>query len=168
MVIFDKKRSIRYLTAAVGGTFIPVGECGMALSPIGGLLRCGRSHVEGWITALVKESGSTTTHSMRREIRDTVRLLQPGHSIADVLALVQSVEVRSALESFSGGNREGIFDGTDDGIEVSDWTVFETEDLFSAGPDVAILALDYLFSHGREEPRRSPDLDHPGRGLGVP
>ena len=145
VVIFDKKRSIRYLTAAVGGTFIPVGEGGMALSPIGGLLRCGRSHVEGWIAALVKESGSTPTHSMRREIRDTVRLLQPGHSIADVLALVQSVEVRSALESFSGGNREGIFDGTDDGIEVSDWTVFETEDLFSAGPDVAVLALDYLF-----------------------
>ncbi len=145
VVIFDKKRSIRYLTAAVGGNFIPVGDGGKALSPIGGLLRCGRSHVEGWISALVKEAGSIPTPSMRREIRETVRLLQPGHSIADVLSLVQSVEVRSALESFSGGNREGIFDGTDDGIEISDWTVFETEDLFSAGPDVAVLALDYLF-----------------------
>ena len=145
VVIFDKKRSVRYLSAAIGGNFIALGEGGKPLSPIGGLLRCGRSHVEGWITALVREAGTTPTLAMRREISDTVRLLQPGHSIADVLSLVQSVEVRSALEAYSGGNRAGIFDGVDDGIEVSDWTVFETEELFSAGPDVAVLALDYLF-----------------------
>ena len=143
--IFDRKRSIRYLTAAIGGTFIPVGEDGRALAPIGGLLSCGRSHVEDWITALVAESGADPGPATRREIRDTVRLLRPGHSIADVLALVQSETARSALEAYAGGNHAGIFDAVDDGIRISDWTVFETEALFSAGPGVAALALDYLF-----------------------
>ncbi|MDE2772176.1 MAG: DUF87 domain-containing protein [Gemmatimonadota bacterium] len=145
VVVFDKKRSIRYLTAAIGGAFIPVGPDGRALSPVRGLLGCGRHHLDDWIAAVVRETEGAAPSEVRREIRKTVALLQPGHTLADVKRFVQADEVRSALEPFTHGNHTGIFDADDDGIRLSDWTVFETEDLFSAGPGIAVLALDYLF-----------------------
>ena len=145
VVFFDKRRSIRYLTAAVGGAFIPLGQDGQALSPVSGLLACGRAHLEDWATALVREAGGPVTPEARRELRSTVALLNPEHTLGDLLAFVQSDQAREAIAPYVSGNHAGIFDGADDGIRLADWTVFETEELFAAGPATAVLALDYLF-----------------------
>ena len=146
IVIFDKKRSVQYLTSAVGGNFIPLGQDGQALSPVAGLLECGKSHLEDWLTELIRLSGAASTSDLRREIRKTVALLDEGHTLADVPGFIQSGEAREALAPFvDDGHHTGIFDAQDDRIRLTDWTVFETDDLFSAGPDIAVLALDYLF-----------------------
>ncbi len=145
IVIFDKKRSVRYLTAAVGGNFIPLGQDGRALSPVSGLLGCGRAQLEDWLTELVRMSGAASTPDLRREIRNTVGLLDATHTLGDVREFIQSSQAREALAPFTGGHHTGIFDAGNDGIRLADWTVFETDDLFSAGPDIAVLALDYLF-----------------------
>ena len=145
VVFFDKKRSVRYLTAALGGAFIPLGQDGEALAPVDGLLACGRAHLEDWLIAMVEEAGENRAPAIRKEIRETVRLLEPGHTLADACAFVQSDAVRQAVEPYVNGNHTGIFDARDDAIRLSNWTVFETEDLFSAGPGIAVLALDYLF-----------------------
>ncbi|MCY3875434.1 MAG: hypothetical protein OXF88_14220 [Rhodobacteraceae bacterium] len=145
VIVFDKRRSIRYLTGAVRGNFIPLGQDGRALSPVRGLLGCGLGHLEDWLLALVREAGTNSNPDLRSEIRNTVRLLTADHTLADALNLVQSQEARQALEAFITGNHRGIFDARDDGIRISGWTVFETEDLFTSGPSVAVLALEYLF-----------------------
>ena len=145
IVFFDKKRSVQYLTSAVGGNFIPLSQDGQALSPVAGLLACGKAHLEDWLTELVRLSGTASTPELRREIRDTVALLESGHTLGDVREFIQSSLAREALKPFTTGHHTGIFDARDDGIRLSDWTVFETDDLFSAGPDIAVLALDYLF-----------------------
>ena len=145
IVFFDKKRSVQYLTAAVGGNFIPLGQDGQALSPVSGLLGCGKAHLEDWLTELVRMSGVASTTGLRREIRNTVGLLDASHTLGDVREFIQSSQAREALAPFVDGHHTGIFDARDDRIRLSDWTVFETDDLFSVGPDIAVLALDYLF-----------------------
>ena len=145
IVIFDKKRSVQYLSAAVGGNFIPLGQDGQALSPVAGLLECGKAHLEDWLTELIRLSGAASTPDLRREIRDTVALLETSHALGDVREFIQANQAREALSPFVDGHHTGIFDALDDRIRLTDWTVFETDDLFSAGPDIAVLALDYLF-----------------------
>ena len=95
--------------------------------------------------AMVEEGGESRAPAIRKEIRETVRLLEPGHTLKDACAFVQSDAVRQAVEPYVHGHHTGIFDARDDAIQLSNWTVFETEDLFSAGPGIAVLALDYLF-----------------------
>ena len=90
-------------------------------------------------------NGAAITPDLRREIRDTVALLETSHALGDVREFIQSSQAREALAPFVDGHHTGIFDARDDRIRLSDWTVFETDDLFAAGPDIAVLALDYLF-----------------------
>lgn len=153
VVIFDKDRSARAATMAVGGSFYePGGEkAPLAFQP---LSRIDEDSERIWaatfITLLLQEQGLPINPTVKREVDQALESLasqSKDHRTLTVYAdTVQSKEVRDALRTYTiQGNYGQLFDADDDKFSAGFWQMIEMGSLMSMAQEAVIPALYYLF-----------------------
>lgn len=148
---FDKGRSMMPLCMAANGDHYNIAseKQTLAFSPM--------SHVKGtadiawfqdWIETILKLQGVNPTPAQRGLIAQAIRgcLKTGSKSISDLIVSVQDMEIKAALESYAVGGTFGhLLDAEEDGLSVSDFSVFEIEDLMNLDDKVRLPILLYLF-----------------------
>ena len=164
VIIFDKDRSARATTLAVGGDIYHPGSKsnidGVSFQP---LRFIDEEHelkwASGYIRNIFEMQNITVTPQLKIEVDKSLAKLGRDYDVQDRTMsgfqnLVQSIELREALQPFVSqslvaGSEPGvyssIFDANEDNIKDSRWLMFEMGDLMELD-DLAIVAtLDYLF-----------------------
>ena len=153
VVIFDKDRSARTATMAVGGGYYePGGEnAPLAFQPLSGINEDSERIWAGtFIALLLREQGVVINPSIKREIDQALESLAAqdvSHRTLTVYAdTVQSKEVRDALRTYTiQGNYGQMYDAEEDNFRVGSWQMIEMGSLMSMAQEAVIPALYYLF-----------------------
>ena len=118
-----------------------------------------------WLEKLCALNGLTPiTPQHRNAITDAVKLLRESHgrTLTDFCSMVQNMEVREALESYTLAGAWGqLLDAREDSLGSSRFMVFEMEKLMTSGEanDKAVIAvLLYLFRRIEKRLDGSPTL----------
>ena len=176
VVLFDKDRSARAATLAVGGTCYEPGKERRAYrvsaarrhrpargAGLGGAVRGDALGGAG------RPVGPPRSSRHRRDARwrsRPHRARADAHALGDELGSRQRA-LRDALRPYTlEGNFGQIFDADRDDVPTGGaWTMIEMGHLMAMGPAVVVPALEYLFHRVESAVRRAPDAPHPGRGL---
>jgi type IV secretion/conjugal transfer VirB4 family ATPase len=153
VLVFDKDRSSRSATMAVGGAYYEPGSEAASLSfqPLQAIdCQAERIWAAEFILLLLREQKVGESPALKKEIDDALQnFASTGveHRTMTVFAdLVQSKEVRDALRPYTmAGNYGEIFDADGDAMESSDWVTIEMNSLMSLSQEALIPALFYLF-----------------------
>ncbi len=156
--VFDKGRSMYPLVAGIhaasqgreGRHFAIAAEASsLAFCPLGDLSADdSMTWALEWLEALMGLSGVAVPPERRNRLTEAVRSLQHtgGGTLSDFLLAVQDAEVRAALEVYTVDGPMGhLLDAKTDGLDMSDFTVFEVEDLLNLGDRYALPVLLYIF-----------------------
>ena len=153
VIVFDRGRSMRYATAALGGVFLEPGIGGASgIAPLSRIGTLGQAWALEWLSEMVRlDTGTRPDPDHRQALSSALGLLD--ETSASLTALAEQVQdrlLRQVLQGWISGPRAGAFDsaGTDiaGGLDAAPLTVFETRPLFEAGTAVSVLALDYIFA----------------------
>lgn len=154
---FDKGLSLYPLVSAVhastGGRsglhFAVAGEGARAFAPLQFLsTRADRAWAMEWIDLLLGLNDLRTTPDQRNEIaRAILNMHETGsRSLTDLALTLQDTTMRAVLEQYTvRGSMGHLLDASEDGLELSDFTVFEVEELMALGDRFALPVLWYLF-----------------------
>lgn len=155
---FDKGASLYPLAAAIrastkgkSGLHFNVGGDGAALNfaPLRFLeTRGDRAWAMDWIDSMLALNGLETTPVQRTEIGQALLQMHRDHThtLSGLVGLVQDTKIREALEVYTADGSMGmLLDAEEDGLQFSDFTVFEIEDLMNMGERYALPVLLYLF-----------------------
>ena len=143
---FDKKHSLWALTQCVGGRFIELSPSSKEkLCPLASLsnpqeLQWG----EQYGAFLAEMNGLVITPEIRKDIKQAIWLLSrsPGNrSLTALYMACTLLPLKDALQFYCNG----ILDGDTDGLELSRFTVFEMDQLYSLDLRIMNGALFYLF-----------------------
>lgn len=155
---FDKGMSMYPLAAAIhassagkSGLHFSVGaeDSRLNFAPLQFLeTRGDRAWAMDWIDSTLKLNGLNTTAEQRTAIGQT--LLQMARdktsTISGFVGLIQDEPIREALEVYTADGTMGhLLDAEEDGLALSDFTVFEIEELMNLGEKFALPVLLYLF-----------------------
>ena len=145
--VFDKRRSMYTLTRAVGGTHIELGTDGAPLCPMGAVGDLGLPWALGWVEKICALADTTFTPEIRAEVTEALGTLNPESEapLQELAAAVQTEAVRQTLERYTKGALKGVVDASADNLDLSRFTVFETDEMLGQGPDVTVPVLDYIF-----------------------
>jgi type IV secretion system protein VirB4 len=154
---FDKGMSLYPLVSAVhaatGGRsglhFAVAGDGARAFAPLQFLhTRADRAWAMEWVDMLFGLSDLRTTPDQRNEIaRAVLNMHETGsRSLTDLALTLQDGAMRAVLEQYTvRGSMGHLLDAGEDGLELSDFTVFEVEELMALGDRFALPVLWYLF-----------------------
>lgn len=148
---FDKGMSLYPLTKGVGGAHFRVAgdDQRLAFCPLQFLDTPGdRAWAMEWIDAMMGLNGVVTTPAQRNEIGTAiVNMHESGsHTLSDFSVTLQDTAMRDALRQYTvDGTMGHLLDAERDGLSLSDFTVFEVEELMSLGDKYALPVLLYLF-----------------------
>lgn len=154
---FDKGMSLFPLVSAVHATtrgrsglhFAVAGEGARAFAPLQFLhTRADRAWAMEWIDMLLGLNDLRTTPEQRNEIaRAILNMHETGsRSLTDLALTLQDASMRAVLEQYTvRGSMGHLLDASEDGLELSDFTVFEIEELMALGDRFALPVLWYLF-----------------------
>lgn len=148
---FDKGLSLFPLAKACGGLHFDVGgdDDTLAFCPLQFLEgKSDRGWAMEWIDSMLALNGVQTTPAQRNEIGSA--LLSMHHSGATTLSefvlMIQDESIREALRVYTADGAMGhLLDAASDGLKLSDFAVFEIEDLLSLGDKFVLPVLLYLF-----------------------
>lgn len=102
-----------------------------------------------WIELLLSLSGMTIDAFKRSLIREAIENMScrsGSRSLSDFSTSVQGLDLREALAAYLiGGPMGHLLDAKEDGLMLSDFTVFETGTLMNMGPMYVMPVLSYLF-----------------------
>ncbi|MET0254925.1 MAG: VirB4 family type IV secretion/conjugal transfer ATPase [Luteibacter sp.] len=148
---FDKGLSLFPLVKACGGLHFDVGgdDNTLAFCPLQFLdSKSDRGWAMEWIDSMLALNGVQTTPAQRNEIGNA--LLSMHHSGATTLSefvlMIQDESIREALRVYTADGAMGhLLDADKDGLQLSDFAVFEIEDLLSLGDKFVLPVLLYLF-----------------------
>jgi type IV secretion system protein VirB4 len=151
---FDKKKSLYTLTQCVGGRFIDLSPgSGTRLCPLADLSTAeDRQWAEQWVALLVELNNLPITPAVVNDIRLAVSRLsasRASRSINDLYLACTLPELKQALEFYL----DSILDGHEDGLELSRFTVFEMDRLYSLDKRLMNGALFYVFGRIRKRLR---------------
>ena len=163
VIAFDRGRSLRYATAALGGLWLEPGPASAgagvdAIAPLSHIARLGNGWALDWVSEMLRRGlgrapGQGSTPEETRELgRALVHLAaSPQPTLQGLRDMVQDKAVRAVLDSWISGPRAGTFDQTrarnvGAALAGARLTVFETEPLIDAHEDITVLALDYIFA----------------------
>ena len=151
--VFDKGNSMYPLCLGMGGDHYDVGG-GESLS----FAPLQRNHegmgemswCEEWIANLIQLQGETVTVDMRQAIHQAALLLaeQPEdmRSLTHFTHIVPNMTIRNALAHYTTGGAMGsLLDAETDNLGLSQFMVFEIEELMNLGQQNLIPVLLYLF-----------------------
>jgi type IV secretion system protein TrbE len=155
---FDKGMSLYPLTAAIrastdgraGKHFtVAADEERLAFCPLQFLESRGdRAWAMEWIDTLLALNGVITTPAQRNEIGNAVMTLHSsgGRTLSEFSVTIQDEGIRDALRPYTVDGAMGhLLDAEQDGLALSDFTVFEIEELMNLGDRYALPVLLYLF-----------------------
>lgn len=154
---FDKGMSLYALVSAVrasthgrsGRHFALAAEGELAFAPLHCLdTRGDRAWAMEWIDMLLGVGGMQTTAAQRNEIAATVLNMHEtgSRSLTDFVLTLQDAGMRSVLEQYTvRGSMGHLLDADRSVLELSDFTVFEIEELMGLGDRFALPVLWYLF-----------------------
>jgi type IV secretion/conjugal transfer VirB4 family ATPase len=155
VVIFDKDRSARAATLAVGGACYEPGNerAPVAFQPLAGIDRGPeRVWAAQFIATLLTAQSVTVDHSMQAAIDETLLSLSGAPRKERTLTLFASQigsrqrPLREALRPYTlEGNFGQIFDADADDLREAPWTMIEMGHLMTMGEAVIVPALEYLF-----------------------
>jgi len=139
--------------ASTGGKsglhFAVAGEGARAFAPLQVLhTRADRAFAMEWIDLLLGLNDLRTTADQRNEIaRAVLNMHETGsRSLTDLSLTLQDTTMRAVLEQYTVRGAMGhLLDASEDGLELSDFTVFEVEELMALGDRFALPVLWYLF-----------------------
>ena len=165
---FDKGYSLYVLCKAAKGEFYELGgqEAHLAFCPLQDLRDSSDvAWAVEWLEKLCALNGLTPiTPQHRNAITDAVKLLRESHgrTLTDFCSMVQNMEVREALESYTLAGAWGqLLDAREDSLGSSRFMVFEMEKLMTSGEsnDKAVIAvLLYMFRRIEKRLDGSPTL----------
>jgi type IV secretion/conjugal transfer VirB4 family ATPase len=155
VVIFDKDRSARAATLAVGGICYEPGSdrAPVAFQPLADIDQASeRVWAAGFVATLLAAQGVTVDHGIQSAIDDTLRALAGAAPHERTLTLFASHigsrerRLRDAIRPYTlDGNFGQIFDADRDDVHGMHWTMIEMGPLMGLGEAVVIPALEYLF-----------------------
>jgi type IV secretion system protein VirB4 len=155
VVVFDKDRSARAATLAVGGACYEPGSerAPVAFQPLSAIDQASeRVWAAGFVAILLTAQGVTVDHAIQPAIDDTLRALAGAAPHERTLTLFASHigsrerRLRDAIRPYTlDGNFGQIFDADQDDIHGAHWTMVEMGPLMGLGEAVVIPALEYLF-----------------------
>ncbi|SEP42653.1 VirB4 family type IV secretion/conjugal transfer ATPase [Nitrosovibrio sp. Nv6] len=149
--VFDFGMSMYPLAKATGGKhFIIAGdEERLSFCPLQFLETKGdRAWAMEWVDALLALNGLNTTPNQRNEIAKAITSMHETHSktLSDLHTKIQDDAVREALHIYTiDGSMGHLLDAEEDGLSLSDFTVFEIQELMNLGDKFALPVLLYLF-----------------------
>ncbi|OCG28996.1 conjugal transfer protein TrbE [Gilliamella sp. HK2] len=107
-----------------------------------------RAWAASWIDTILALNGLKTTAQQRNEIAKTLVNMHEngGRTITDFTHAIQDNEIRETLEQYTiDGSMGYLLDAEKDGLLLSDFSVFEIEELMNLDDKYALPVLLYLF-----------------------
>jgi type IV secretion system protein VirB4 len=155
VIVFDKDRSARAATLAVGGTLYEPGSARapLAFQPLAYVADSAeRIWAAEFVETLLTSQGVVVNHDTKAAIDKELLSLaakEPSQRTLTVLAAHLSshnTDLANALRPYTlKGNFGQIFDADKDRLKPSFWTMMEMGPLMALGPAAIIPALAYLF-----------------------
>jgi type IV secretion system protein VirB4 len=155
VILFDKDRSARAATLAVGGACYEPGSdrAPVAFQPLAHIDQAPeRVWAAGFVATLLAAQGVAVDHGIQSAIDDTLRALAGAPPEQRTLTLLathlgsRERRLREALRPYTlDGNFGQIFDADRDDVHEAPWTMIEMGHLMGLGEAVVIPALEYLF-----------------------
>jgi type IV secretion system protein VirB4 len=148
---FDKGRSLYPLVKACGGLHFDVaGDSDtLAFCPLQFLEnKSDRGWAMEWIDSMLALNGVQTTPAQRNEIGNAILSMhQSGATtLSEFVLMIQDESIREALKVYTADGSMGhLLDASVDGLRLSDFAVFEIEDLLNLGDKFVLPVLLYLF-----------------------
>ncbi|HTB72093.1 MAG TPA: conjugal transfer protein TrbE [Polyangiaceae bacterium] len=156
VIVFDKDRSARAATLAVGGACIEPGKetAPVAFQPLADIDQPGeRIWAAQLVATLLAAQGALVDHRTQTAIDETLSSLAAAPREQRTLTLLATQlgsrqrALRDALRPYTlEGNFGQIFDADRDDVPTgAAWTMIEMGHLMALGPAVVLPALEYLF-----------------------
>ncbi|MGH7293820.1 MAG: helicase HerA domain-containing protein, partial [Polyangiaceae bacterium] len=169
VIVFDKDRSARAATLAVGGVCYEPGNvfAQVGFQPLGGIDRTEeRIWASTFVQTLLTAQGVDVDHEMKAAIDETLASMAGIEDRSQRTLTVLAAQLgshrrllREALRPYTlEGNFGGIFDASDDTVRPTFWTMIEMGHLMSLGEAVIIPALEYLFHRVEQQFDGRPTL----------
>ena len=159
VIIFDKGRSARALTLAVGGDHYTLstdnGRSQLAFQPLARVDEPAEAAwAHDWLQSLIAKAGVSVTPAHRNHLWEALGGLAsapaPQRTFSGLRALVQSAELKNVFDAYAAEGPLGpMFDADSESLAVTDFTTFEMEDVMRT-PSAVFPVLTYLF-HRLEE-----------------
>ena len=149
--VFDKGLSMFPLCKAAGGVHYSVAadDETLAFCPLQYTdTKTDRAWAMEWIDTILALNGLATTPAQRNEIARAIVSMHDTGSVTftDFTGSIQDKSIREALNQYTVDGMMGhLLDATQDGLSISNFMVFEIEDLMSLGEKFALPTLLYLF-----------------------
>lgn len=148
---FDKGMSIYPLTKAIGARHFTVASDDDKLSfcPLQFLeTKADRAWAMEWIDTILALNNLETTPAQRNEIGAAVISMHASgaRTLSEFSVTIQDEAIREAIRQYTvDGSMGHLLDAEEDGLSLSDFTVFEIEELMNLGEKYALPVLLYLF-----------------------
>ena len=159
---FDKGMSLYPLAKAVGGKHFTVAgdDETLAFCPLAFLETKGdRAWAMDWIDTILALNGVITTPAQRNEIGNAIVNMYEsgGKTLSEFSIIIQDEAIRDAIRQYTVDGAMGhLLDAEQDGLSLSDFTVFEIEELMNLGEKYALPVLLYLFRRIERSLRGQP------------
>jgi type IV secretion system protein VirB4 len=148
---FDKGMSIYPLTKAIGARHFTIAgdDDQLSFCPLQFLAsKADRAWAMEWIDTLLALNNVETTPAQRNEIGDAIMNMHASgaRTLSEFSLTIQDEPIREAIRQYTvDGSMGSLLDAADDGLSLSDFTVFEIEELMGRGEKCALPVLLYLF-----------------------
>jgi len=148
---FDKGMSIYPLAKATGGRHFTVAadDDKLAFCPLQFLETKGdRAWAMEWIDTILALNNVETTPHQRNEIGNAIMSMNASgaRTLSEFSVTIQDETIREAIKQYTVDGMMGhLLDAEEDGLSLSDFTVFEIEELMNLGEKYALPTLLYLF-----------------------
>ena len=148
---FDKGMSLYPLARAAGGRHFRVAadDDHLAFCPLQFLeTKADRAWAMEWIDTILTLNEVATTPAQRNEIGQAILSMQQSGAttLSEFSVTIQDDAIREAIRQYTvDGSMGHLLDAEQDGLALSDFTVFEIEELMSLGEKYALPTLLYLF-----------------------
>lgn len=148
---FDKGMSMYPLVKASGGLHFTVAadDEKLAFCPLQFLETKGdRAWAMEWIDTMLALNGLNTNPNQRNEIGNAIINMHDSgaKTLSEFTLTIQDESVREALKVYTADGAMGhLLDADEDGLSMTDFTVFEIEELMNLGDKYALPVLLYLF-----------------------
>jgi type IV secretion/conjugal transfer VirB4 family ATPase len=169
VIVFDKDRSARAATLAVGGICYEPGKetAPVAFQPLADIDQpAERVWAAQFVATLLAAQGVAVDHRTQAAIDETLASLAAAPRAERTLTLLATQigsrqrSLRDALRPYTlEGNYGQIFDADEDGVRTDGfWTMIEMGHLMALGPPVVLPALEYLFHRVEQQFTGRPTL----------
>ena len=101
-----------------------------------------------WIDTILALNGVNTTPAQRNEIGNAIMSMHASgaRTLSEFSVTIQDEAIREAIKQYTvDGSMGHLLDAEEDGLSLSDFTVFEIEELMKLGEKFALPVLLYLF-----------------------